>query len=179
MIKHLLYNGTRVGVILMGNVDKIRLIHVNLTKHFNVYLGETKFEATLEIGNPFHIPNDMELQKVCDIISFVFLKVEKDNNLEKCSKEGFILANQILKESLFEKVEGYKSGYAHVTSSYNLLKKLNLDNMCPAIDSCIDLFVMDGDAKLFGKTSLKDRYVEWFVKNPETKEIKQSVSKKR
>lgn len=163
----------------MGNVDKIRLIYVNLTKHYNMYLDDTKFEATLEIGNPFNIPNDMELQKVCDIISFVSLKVEKENNLEQCSKEGFILTNQILKQNVFEEVEGYKSGYAHVTNSYSPFKKINLNNICPEIDSCMDLFVVDGNVKLFNKTSLKDRYVEWFVNKPETKEIKQTTCKKR
>lgn len=154
------------------NIDKVRLIYVNLTKHLNVYTDETKLEATIGTGEVFNIPNDVTLDKLCELVSITMLKVEKEKNLEECSRESFLATNRLLKERYLKVVEGYKSGCHHTTYNYVPFKKYNLDNLCPEIDSCLDLFVVDCDERLFNKTSLKDRYIEWFNEKPKEVNLK-------
>lgn len=154
------------------NIDKIRLIYVNLTKHLNLYTDETKFEATIDTGEAFNIPNNMTLDELCELVSVTMLKVEKEKNLEECSRESFIETNKLLKKHVLKPDLNYKSGYSHVTFRYVPFKKYDLNNCCPEIESCLDLFVVDCDEKLFNKTSLKDRYVEWFVPQKEETNLK-------
>jgi len=122
-----------------------------------------------------NIPEGVSVQEACALASFLSLKIERENNLEEGDPRGIKLVVENLKKFGFTPNEESKSGHYHLTYEYSLAKKYNLDEECPELDSCLDLFVVDGDFKMFKKTNLSDRYEEWFTPVIEPKK----VSKKR
>ena len=162
-----------------NNINKIRLIYAKASKHDNIYTGEKKFEVRLDIHKSLNIPAGISLDDAFALASYLSLKVERENNLEECDPRGVALVSEKLKNYGFTENEDQNIGYHHSTYEYRPFAKYVLSKICPRIDGCLDLFVVDGDIECFEKTSLNDRYVEWFTPSIKEKDISKISSKKR
>ena len=164
-----------------NNISKIRFIYAKASKHDNLYTynRDIKFEVRIDIHKSLSIPEGVTLEESCALASYLSLKVERENNFEECDPRTIPLVIEKMKSFGFTENDEKNIGYHHQTSTYSPFKKYNLDTTCPTIDGCLDLFVVDGDVKCFEKTSLNDRYVEWFTPSIKEKDIKKVSSNKR
>lgn len=161
------------------NIKKIRFVYVKASRHDNVYTGDKKFEVRVDNHESLNIPNGVSLEEACALASYLSLKIERENNLEECDPRGVALVVKKMKNFGFTENKDKNIGYHHSTYEYNPFAKYILDNACPIIDNCFDLFVVDGDVKCFEKTNLNDRYVEWFTPITDVKKVSKISTKKR
>ena len=143
---------------------KIRFIYAEATKHTSLIGGEKKFEITLDVNKSLNIPCDMDYEEVYGLIWYLSSKSKRETTINFTDdKERIRYIIRKLRENGFTENEGEPGvGYHHVTAEYSPFRKYNLDSDCPKIDSCLDLFVVDGDRRLFNKTSLSDRAIKGF-----------------
>lgn len=145
--------------------NKIRFIYAEATKHASLLGGGTKFEVTLDVHKSLNIPSEMDYEEIYGLIWYLSSKSKREptiNATDDKTRIDYVVSK--LKENGFTENEGEQGvGYHHVTASYSPFRKYNLDSDCPKIDSCLDLFVVDGDKKLFNKTSLSDRVIKGFA----------------
>ena len=120
----------------------------------------------------------MDIKAACKLISYLSDKIEKENNLEECCWESVARVSHKLKEYGFKKVEGIDPISYHSTGSYFPFVKEEIPCDKP-IDGCVDLFTINGNPRLFGKTDLKKRYFNWYSKGIKEREINDLLNKKK
>ena len=150
---------------------RIRLMYVRLEK-FNRTGDGNKVGASFGVSSPFIIPKGMKIEDACKIISYLSLKVERENNIEPASEDSVALVSKLLEDYYFDKCEGKsKPGHYHSVSEYHPLSKVRtiFDEQ---IEGVTDLMTIDGDDKLFKKSVLSKRYFDWFSENVSEEEIK-------
>lgn len=160
-------------------IPTIRLYHVTLKKVVINDTNETKIIQTYRISNPFRLPNEMNMKDACKVISYLSEKIETENNLEPGCKESVSMLCNILRDYGFEKVESKEGGNYQIVSDYNPLRKIksNRFSACQKLEGVEDLFVFNGDLKLFKKSELNNRYFDWFTENV-TKQDVEDIYKK-
>ena len=108
------------------------------------------------------VPSNMELKDVCNLVSYLSIECEKNSGFFECDPRAVVLVQEELIKRGFIPNKKDKGSYYHSTHRYVPLKKYNLDEALPEIEDCLDLFIVDGNSKLFNKTTLNDRYFDWY-----------------
>ena len=82
-----------------NNINKIRFIYVEASKHDNLYTynRDIKFEVRIDIHKSLNIPERVTLEEACALASYLSLKVERENNLEECDPRTIPLVVEKMK----------------------------------------------------------------------------------
>lgn len=165
-------------MIMEKDIKKIRLVYFEATDHVNQYTDERKFEVTLHVHPSLTIPNGMSVKNACDVTTYFSIKNELDNELDECEPKCVKLVHEDLKKVGFVENKEDELGYVHSTHRHSIFKKHNLDNVLPEVEGCLDLFFVDGDERLFNKTSLSKRYCPWYNIDIKESDIKKIINNK-
>ena len=162
---------------LLKRIPKIRLFYVAIEK-FDRYgvNGGKAFGKTFGVSSPFLLPSNMKLDDAYKVVSYLSEKVEKEEGLEPASEKSVARVSNLLEYYGFDKLYGYSHGHFHgVQDALIPFRKITVENL--GFDAycynVIDLFTVGGNFKLFNKTSLSDRYFEWFTKGITEEEVKE------
>ncbi|MBO5910464.1 MAG: hypothetical protein J6Q15_03035 [Clostridia bacterium] len=146
----------------------IRLIYVYFEK-FTRHDGTRALGITYGISSPFKLPDGMNIEDACKVVSYLSEKVEAENNLIPASENSVAMVSNILKDYGFSKIEGYPHGHCHMVQEYSYGSKLV--GQKASINGVVDLFSVGGDFGLFKKSDLYDRYFNWFTESVTKEEI--------
>jgi len=158
-----------------NNFRKIRLVYVAIEK-FDSYIGEKKIGKTYNASSVFAIPDHLDVEKTCKLVSYLSDKIERIHKLEPCSSQSVARVSEELSKYGFKKVEGYDPIGYHATSIYMPIIKLDIGHG-KEIEGCVDLFTINGDPRLFRRCNLKNRYFDWYTENIKENEILKIIRK--
>lgn len=157
---------------------KIRLVYFEATDQVHYYTDERKFEVTMHVYPSLTIPNGMSVEDACNVATYFSMKNELDYELEECEPKCVKLVHEDLKKVGFVENKEDELGYVHSTHRHSIFKRYDLDNILPKAEGCLDLFVVDGNYRLFQKTSLIKRDFPWYNMEIKENEIKKIINNK-
>lgn len=161
--------------------SKIRLVYVKcndqpsiyedrLEEDLSVYSDKERFDVLVIAFRPLIVPKGMTLEDITNLVSYHY--DDKELNL---TEAGVLpLLQDELVNSGFEIDEKNNGVYYYSTYHYVPLKKYDLDYRVPELEDCLDLFMVDGNRNLFTKTSLNDRYFDWYKPDAKINDINNS-----
>lgn len=156
---------TNFGLENYEEMPVIRLCYVAFEK-FNEYGSgdlDTKVGQTYDISSPFKLPKGMTIEDSCKVVSYLSDEIEFQNDLEPACEKSVILVSNVLEDYGFEKIENKTKGHYHTSSIYSPFHKLGTTlPACEEIEGVVDLFTVGGDLKLFEKSKLSERYIDWY-----------------
>lgn len=150
--------------------DAIRLCYVA----FERFQDMTKLGKTYEFYKPYKLPEGMSIEDACKVVSYLSTKVEYTKNIEEASRPSVCAVNELLMDYGFNLTGSTPGYFVHSVESYNPLRSIaNPGYNCKELEGVTDLFTVGGEPKLFKKSSLNDRYFDWFTPNVTFKEIQE------
>lgn len=156
-------------------LPSIRLVWVSMST-FPGYASETRLGTTYGLSSPFLLPRGMTYEQAYKVVSYLSEKVEKEHGLQPCTEQGVGLVSQELSKYYFDKVACKSHGHFHETGLYFPLGKIEsslMDALLEEQRNVKELFTISGNAKLFRRTRMHDRYFEWFTPGVTKEEIAQ------
>lgn len=157
------------------NTDKIRLVYVGVSDHKRIYDGEPMLELTMFKSNVYQIPEGVNLEEACKIVSFIAEKLEVENKLVPASISSVISTANYLDKYGFKKLKG-DGEYGHNTSinSWGNVSYKNLD--IKALDGVTDLFTISDSKDMLKKAPFCKRYFNWFTSYVSAKEVDEIIN---
>ena len=156
--------------------DKIRLVYVSI-ESFHMTGSGQKTGKTFGVSSPFVLPKGVSLEESFKIVSYLTEKVERENDIEELSEQSVVLVSHLLENYGFKKVETSNKGHYHSIEEYRMFGKIDTEE-CKEIEGCVDLFTIRSSKHDFKRTSLKDRYFDWFTPKIKDHEINAILNKR-
>lgn len=151
-----------------ARIPKLRLFYVAM----GTFHDGTKIGQTYGISSPYCLPHNMPYEDAFKVVSYLSEKIEREYNLEPGCEESVARVSHLLCDYGFSKVESYEKGHFHITGEYDPFRRTPVAlPIANKINGVIDLFTVCGNQKLFKKSELGKRYVNWFTPNVSQEKI--------
>ena len=158
----------------MNNDKKIRLVYFSLEKYKD-HDDYPRLSQGFGMSNAYVLPENMSIENACKVVSYLSELVEQKHNLEPACPRSVVLVDNELEKYGFKRVRDGWSGYIHGTCYYTsraIELSPTLQRVYNQGNGAVDLFTVGGEFKLFKRTSLYDRYFEWFTSGITKDEVK-------
>lgn len=153
--------------------NKIRLVYVYFEPFTGYYYTkDVKIGHTHMVSSSFKLPENMTIPDACKVVSYLFNKVEQENNLSPVSEQSVNIVSNLLEEYGFKKVGDKDTGHYHVVEEYSPSEIISPPfKVLGKKYGVIDFFTVEGDLNLFKRSEFYNRYFKWYSKNVPQTEI--------
>ena len=154
----------------------IRMIYSSMAK-IKTSKGTNILHQTIKVSKPYELPQGMDIEQACRVISYLSDKVESQNSYKPASEESVNGVLCQLERYGFNMRDHYP--YGHIESSTFIRKDqpIELPVVCKELDGVVDLITAGGDLKLTYETDLNNRCTDWYSENISRKEIEETYNK--
>lgn len=156
-----------------AHILAIRLCYVEMHENYIGHYAYPVLKTKYGISSPFVIPKMMTLEQAQQVVSYLMDKAKKDNRYKKGSIECVEATSKMLQDYGFNQRINpvFKTEIKNTQLSRS--KKMYTGFKSEAFTK--DMFVVNGNVRLFDQTDLKDKFYSWY--SPTTRDQIKSIYK--
>lgn len=158
-------------LIKENKVEAFRLIYVSAS--------ENKSSVTVALSGPIMIPRNVDFEKVCRTISYLYDVVESDEGNDKTEIHATNRVAEMLEDCGYKTQLAQQYGYSsnkYLALSTKPFHSGKVYEILKPVDKVVDIIAFDNKQSL-GIHGLNNRYFDWYFENVTDKEFSRIVSK--
>ena len=163
------------------HLPKIRLCYIACNKIDQNDTNESHLEIIYYATRHFCLPKHMELNDAYKVISYLTEKIAKNNHIKQPSAKCVEVVGNFLCRYGFEVIDNELHGPVYSVKPYKPFVNIKIASSISPIskksENSIDLFSIGGDAKIFQRTDMYNKYTPWYIQGVTKQEIEDIYKK--